>query len=42
MTDFIDFPRWPTFNLADVAIVSGVILLVLLPEIRARSSGPDG
>jgi signal peptidase II len=28
--DFIDFPGWPTFNLADVAIVAGVIALVVL------------
>jgi signal peptidase II len=41
VTDFIDFPGWPTFNLADVSIVIGVALLVLLPEIRARSSGDD-
>jgi signal peptidase II len=32
VTDFIDLPLWATFNLADVAIVAGVILLVLLPE----------
>ena len=32
VTDFIDLPFWATFNLADVAIVAGVVLLVLLPE----------
>lgn len=32
VTDFIDFQVWPTFNLADVCIVVGVALLVLLPE----------
>ena len=32
VTDFIDLPLWATFNLADVAIVAGVALLVLLPE----------
>ena len=36
VTDFIDLPVWPTFNLADVAIVVGVVLLVLLPEIAAE------
>jgi signal peptidase II len=29
VTDFIDLPLWPTFNLADVAIVVGVALLLL-------------
>jgi signal peptidase II len=28
VTDFIDLPLWPTFNLADVAIVLGVLLLL--------------
>jgi signal peptidase II len=31
VVDWIDLPHWPTFNLADVAIVAGVICLVLLP-----------
>jgi signal peptidase II len=34
VTDFIDLPAWPTFNLADTAIVLGVALLVLLPDRR--------
>jgi signal peptidase II len=34
VTDFIDLPLWPTFNLADVAIVAGVILLLLTAERR--------
>jgi signal peptidase II len=29
VTDFIDLPLWPTFNLADIAIVLGVLLLLL-------------
>jgi signal peptidase II len=28
--DFIELPHWPVFNLADSAIVSGALLLVLL------------
>jgi signal peptidase II len=32
VTDFIDFPYWATFNLADVAIVVGVGMLILLPD----------
>jgi signal peptidase II len=36
VTDFIDLPLWPTFNLADVAIVIGVFLLLLDVE---RSEG---
>jgi signal peptidase II len=30
VTDFIDPPLWPTFNLADVAITLGAIALVLV------------
>ncbi|HEY0319314.1 MAG TPA: signal peptidase II [Solirubrobacterales bacterium] len=30
VTDFIDLPPWPPFNLADVSITAGVILLVLI------------
>jgi signal peptidase II len=30
VTDYIDFLAWPPFNLADVAITAGVLLLVLL------------
>jgi signal peptidase II len=36
VTDFIDLPLWPTFNLADVAIVAGVLLLLFDVE-RAES-----
>jgi signal peptidase II len=32
VTDFVDLPFWATFNLADVAIVAGVVLLVLVPD----------
>ncbi|HZO06414.1 MAG TPA: signal peptidase II [Solirubrobacterales bacterium] len=30
VTDYIDLPPWPPFNLADVSITFGVILLVIL------------
>jgi signal peptidase II len=32
VTDFIKLPFWPTFNLADLAIVLGVLLLLLQAE----------
>jgi len=32
VTDFVDLSFWATFNLADVAIVAGVALLVFVPE----------
>jgi signal peptidase II len=36
VTDFIDLPLWPTFNLADVAITAGVLLLLLDVERSDR------
>lgn len=30
VTDFIDLPAWPSFNLADVAITAGAVVLVLV------------
>jgi len=36
VSDFIKFPHWPAFNLADAAITVGVISLVVLVEIDAR------
>lgn len=36
VTDFIDLPPWPPFNLADVAITFGVALLVLLYLLDSR------
>jgi signal peptidase II len=38
--DFLDPPLWPAFNLADIAIVIGVALfvLLLLADDRARAS----
>lgn len=40
VTDFIDVPLWPAFNLADVAITFGVAALVLALEAgREQSRG---
>ncbi len=38
VTDFIDLPLWPAFNLADIAIVIGVagLALVFMEEPRPR------
>ena len=30
VTDFIDPPLWPAFNVADVAITAGVVVIALL------------
>jgi signal peptidase II len=38
VVDWVDLPLWPTFNLADAAIVIGVLCLVLIPDEPA----PDG
>jgi signal peptidase II len=38
VTDYVDVGSWPAFNLADVAITCGVVLLVL---IYLRDSKPE-
>lgn len=40
VTDFIHFPHWPSFNVADVCISGGVLALVLVLEHSGRSA-PD-
>lgn len=43
VTDFIDPPRWPAFNLADMAITGAVLLIVgraARGEPRARAPQP--
>jgi len=42
VTDYIDVGSWPPFNLADVAITCGVVLLVLLYLRDAEGGGEDG
>jgi len=32
VTDFIDLPAWPAFNLADMAITAGVVALLFVLE----------
>ena len=45
VTDFIDFNFWPAFNIADSAIVVGIIILAYsllsLATARKRSDGQD-
>jgi signal peptidase II len=37
--DFIKLPHWPAFNVADMSITFGVIILVLVIESASRSHG---
>ena len=37
VTDFIKFPDWPAFNVADIAITVGVITLLLVLELSGRT-----
>ncbi|MGI8593755.1 MAG: signal peptidase II [Solirubrobacteraceae bacterium] len=44
VTDFVDLPLWPAFNLADTAITVGVLSLLYLVEARRdvwQRAGPD-
>jgi signal peptidase II len=40
VTDFIHFPHWPSFNVADICITGGVIALVLVLD-RSGASTAD-
>ncbi len=42
VTDYVDFLAWPPFNLADVAIVAGVLLLALLYLAQPQGASDDG
>jgi signal peptidase II len=40
VTDFVKFPAWPAFNVADIAITVGV--LSLLYVLESAGDGPEG
>jgi signal peptidase II len=42
VTDFIDPPLWPAFNVADIAITFGVIAIVLLALFGDGAERDDG
>ncbi len=42
VTDFIKFPEWPAFNVADSAITIGAIILVWAFVIQAQTGQEDG
>jgi signal peptidase II len=42
VTDFIELPHWPPFNLADMSITAGVILLVFFYLRDAEPEPKDG
>lgn len=41
VTDYVDFLTWPAFNLADVAIVAGVVLLALLYATQPQANASE-
>lgn len=46
VVDFLELPRWPIFNVADMAVVTGAVLIVLLsvkdvPFQRGRIADAD-
>jgi signal peptidase II len=42
VVDFIDLQRWPVFNVADMAIVLGILLGVLTLRTSPPATGRDG
>jgi signal peptidase II len=40
VVDFVDLRFWPTFNVADAAIVIGIVVLVILLWRRPATEGP--
>jgi signal peptidase II len=41
VTDFIKLPGWPAFNVADMSITFGVIVLLYVVERAARDGAPS-
>ncbi|MCW2923831.1 MAG: lipoprotein signal peptidase [Thermoleophilia bacterium] len=41
VTDFLHLPRWPTFNVADVAITIGVVLVLLAQLLAVLAEGRE-
>jgi signal peptidase II len=41
VTDYIQLPHWPAFNLADIAVTVGVIILALA-YLREREPEDEG
>ena len=35
VVDFLELPHWPIFNVADIAVTSGAVLLVILTLVNA-------
>jgi signal peptidase II len=42
VTDFIDFPHYPAFNVADSSVVVGVTVMVILFLVRRPSTAHEG
>jgi signal peptidase II len=41
-TDFVKLPAWPAFNVADIAITFGVLVLLWVIEQQDDARAPDG
>jgi signal peptidase II len=41
VTDFIDPPRWPAFNVADIEITAGVVILIGIYAFGGEAAEPE-